>query len=425
MNHRFRFVIAAGALVAAGACRSQVAILGAAGGTNSGDGASGTTGTTSSGGAAGGTTGTTGGAAGGTTGTTSGGGGAATTSGSGGSAGATGGGGSTTTPMGCAPPLTTCGTDCVDTATASQDCGGCGHACEAGCSGGACEATLLACDSPGAWSIAVDEERVYWTNYNEHAVRSVAKAGGTPVTISADEPAALAIGLDATHVYWSRHPNEILRAPKQGGAAETVATSVYGACGIVFDETSLYVGEFAYLGRVLRIPKSGGPATELAPGTCQGVRAIRLLGGSVYWLNHCGEVARVSVDGGPVTILGQGFTGNDLQVDASYAYVSTTTASSSSVMRVPLNGGPAETLVSGIEPVWPLAIDATRVFAVAGVSSDLLQIPLGGGAATVLATAPGGAGSQGGLTQDADYLYWTESVLPGSGLETCVFRTKK
>jgi hypothetical protein len=53
--------------------------------------------------------------------------------------------------------------------------------------------------------IAVDQESVYWTNYEVGfgSVMQVALSGGTPITIASAQDGPFGIGVDGTSVYWT------------------------------------------------------------------------------------------------------------------------------------------------------------------------------------------------------------------------------
>ena len=134
--------------------------------------------------------------------------------------------------------------------------------------------------TPGAWMLAVDDTRVYWTDRASAAVWSAPLAGGDPTLIAegivepsdieVDEGAVYVTALEAT-----------FRIPLPGGAPEAL---VWGAGrGLAMDATHIYVG--AADGRVLRVPKTGGAAltlarTELYPSD------IAVDDENVYWVTR-------------------------------------------------------------------------------------------------------------------------------------------
>lgn len=64
----------------------------------------------------------------------------------------------------CELPAAICGDACVDRASDPEHCGACGHSCQGGaCEEGKCRAVELASELAWPVSLAVDDERVYWT----------------------------------------------------------------------------------------------------------------------------------------------------------------------------------------------------------------------------------------------------------------------
>ncbi|UQA58964.1 hypothetical protein [Polyangium aurulentum] len=132
--------------------------------------------------------------------------------------------------------------------------------------------------TPGAWMLAVDDTRVYWTDRASGAVWSALLGGGDakalaqgivePTDIEVDGEAAYVTALEAT-----------FRIPLAGGAPEAL---VWGAGrGLAIDATQVYVGTAD--GRVLAVPKTGGAAltlgrTELYPSD------IAVDDENVYWI---------------------------------------------------------------------------------------------------------------------------------------------
>lgn len=111
----------------------------------------------------------------------------------------------------------------------------------------------------GAWMVAVDDDHVYWTDPASSAVWTAPSTGGTvpvqiasllePTDIEVDGEAVYVTGLEGT-----------FRLPLAGG---TPSILVAGAGrGLAIDATHVFVGTAD--GRLLRVPKAGGPAVALA-----------------------------------------------------------------------------------------------------------------------------------------------------------------
>lgn len=130
----------------------------------------------------------------------------------------------------------------------------------------------------GAWGVAVDGSRVYWTDPASDTVWTTPLAGGAltamatglldPTDIEVDFDAVYVTGLEATY-----------RIPLGGGPPEAV---VWGAgSGLAIDGERLYVG--AADGRLLSAPKHGGAAVALAKADLP-PSDIGVQGSFVYWI---------------------------------------------------------------------------------------------------------------------------------------------
>jgi hypothetical protein len=146
-------------------------------------------------------------------------------------------------------------------------------------------------------------------------------AAGGVVTI-ASRPAETWFGdsmaVDATNVYWLEH-GDLTSGP----------------------------------GRVMRAPKCGGAAVEIAP-TLNYVDQLAIDATSVYWTNS-------STNSSPGGEMGE-------------------------IMSAPLSGGGASVLASGLTVPWGIAVDATGVYWTD--DSSLLRVATTGGASIMLASGP-------------------------------------
>jgi hypothetical protein len=135
----------------------------------------------------------------------------------------------------------------------------------------------------GAWMVAVDDTRVYWTDSVGAAVWSAPIGGGEPTLLAAGIVDATEIEVDAEAAYVTGL-EATFRIPLAGGAPQAL---VWGAGrGLAIDAIHLYVG--AADGRVLRVAKTGGAAlalarTELYPSD------IAVDDTHVYWVARSGD----------------------------------------------------------------------------------------------------------------------------------------
>jgi hypothetical protein len=119
----------------------------------------------------------------------------------------------------------------------------------------------------------------------------------------------------------------------------------------------------------------------------------------VYFGSGAG-VQRVAKTGGTPTVLTPGGT-NGLAIDSLRVYFADMSASA--IRSVPIGGGTASTLVSGLVAPWRVATNGTNVYFTDSSNQMLYRVPVGGGVNTVMASGMGGAS---GLALDASFVYF-------------------
>lgn len=325
--------------------------------------------------------------------------------------------------MQCAPGLGDCeGLGCtIDVYTHAEHCGACGHGCLGGaCVGGACQAVVLAEPTYGR-GIALDADHVYYADYLDGEIRRVAKAGGQSELL-ATAFAPMRVAVDATHVYWSdygdfSHAGNVARAPKGGGQKQILATPVDGAVGVAVDATSVYFTDWNSQGAVSRVPLGGGVMSQIASAE-PWPRSVFVDGGTVYWTGQGstgqanGVVRSKASSGGPESPLSIA-VGQFLPegIAAFQGQVYWTTYYGNTVMRAPVNGGPATMIASGMTSPSTITVDASGVYWVEeGYSSlangGLWKADHAGGAPVLLrANEP----QPQFVAVDGEAIYWSSS----------------
>lgn len=165
-----------------------------------------------------------------------------------------------------------------------------------------------------AWSIALDETDVYWTNL-AGSVRKVAKTGGSPV--SADyELTPWDIQVDGESVYWTtREGGQIRRAPKSLSPVTSVLSALKFPLGLSLTADRIFwveAGSFAANacdeanGAVYSANKDGTDKKLLADKQACPTR-IDVVNDEVFWTNagttasgtykYDGSVMHVKTDG--------------------------------------------------------------------------------------------------------------------------------
>ncbi|MCC6901986.1 MAG: hypothetical protein IT377_23645 [Polyangiaceae bacterium] len=184
------------------------------------------------------------------------------------------------------------------------------------------------------------------------------------------DPCGLA--LDGSTLFWTRLDGKVMRSDVSGGSVQELFDGAdFLSCSLAVTPTHVYFSE-QEAGRVLRVPRDGGPAEELAKG--QGQPGAFVLGdGVVYWLDH----------------------------------------GASAVMSLPVDGaGPPQVLAAFPKKAGGLAVDATHVYTIVGDFKDgraLHRVPVAGGPAEKLTETHG----SGDIVVDSTQVYWAEANLPG------------
>lgn len=183
------------------------------------------------------------------------------------------------------------------------------------------------------------------------------------------------------------------------------------ASGLAIDSTNLYWTNLD--GSVMTMTLQGSSPIALATGLATRPSSIAVDEAYVYWTNlgsletpTDGSVMKVPLDGGPATILASGqYAASAIAVDADRVYW----VSYNSVYSVPLGGGAVVPLYEASVPVeiTGLAVDATAVYWHRG--SPIHQALSGGAPVAMAANVGQGPGS---LALDATNVYWTVGQQP-------------
>lgn len=233
--------------------------------------------------------------------------------------------------------------------------------------------TTLASTDFWVGGIAVNSDKVFWTNGHLGTVMSVSIGGGAVTTLASGQSSPDFIAADDTNVYWTNagttaqgyYDGAVMMVPVGGGAPVTLAAGLPHPEAIAIDAVNVYWGNaLSDLQSVMKIPRAGGVAMVLGPGAGQHF-GIAVYGTSVYWTNYdAGTLMKAPIVGGALTTLASAQdrpTG--LAVDGENVYwVNGTT-----LMRMPLGGGPAAPVASGLGGLFPaIALDATSVYYLSG-----------------------------------------------------------
>src|SRR5205085_7618338 len=117
--------------------------------------------------------------------------------------------------------------------------------------------------------------------------------------------------------------------------------------------------------------------------------------------NH--TISAMPLGGGSVTILASTFRPSGVAVDAGFVYW--TDSVDNVVRRAPLAGGATDTLTTATAPSG-IAVDPTSIYF--GVDGSIKRLPLAGGPATDVITGIGKP-AQLAIDHDRGLLYWSEA----------------
>lgn len=268
---------------------------------------------------------------------------------------------------------------------------------------------ILASGQGSPLDVAFDGQRAFWTVYGG-PVASASLCGGAVTTI-ANEPAT-SIALDDTNVYWildSSQTMELRRAPRDGGAATTLATSPLpdSLTNLVVDGDDIYYGSPS---GVARVPKTGGPTAELLETTYAVEWALAVDATSIYFGSGTNGLMVMPKAGGTPTSLAPpiGPAIGSIVTDDDNVYFATTSSESVSnvddwvIVSVPKAGGDATILVSDQPPVNMQMVLDLGFLKWTNVNMALESMPTSGGGPSQIASTAGS-----GLAAHDGTLVWS------------------
>ena len=253
---------------------------------------------------------------------------------------------------GCESGMADCNNDSKDGCEVrismdSANCGRCGHRClEGTCTNGSCDPIDLASGADAPVALALDEQRVYWTEKN--AVRSRFKnASGTAVLLADSQSGPTNIAVSVDDVFWTNKGGTVMSVPKTGGTLTTIATMQDGPTGIAVDASSVY---WVTSSAVRKAPLKGGTPKDLAIGE-SGASALALGPAAVYWISFGDRsVKTTSKDGGTPQVIASNLqTPMAIGLDGEYVYIADQGSAAAafadgSIARIPREGGALEVI---------------------------------------------------------------------------------
>jgi hypothetical protein len=270
---------------------------------------------------------------------------------------------------------------------------------------GATLTTLASFPQAAPEVIAVDSTSVYLAAISAGSILKVPIGGGTPVTLACGQDQPSGIAVDSERVYWTNQGpgGEVMSVPVGGGTPRTLASGQGAPFAIALDGTNVYWANLAGNQALMKVPVGGGTPTMLADAGAS--LAIAVHGGMVYWVSRDAIMAISATGGTPMTLAAGQAGPAYIAVNATNVYW-TNIQGNGTIMTVPLSGGTPTTLVTSSGDAR-LALDATNVFFTGGsMLNAVLSEPLAGGTPTTLAT---GQSAPEGIAIDATSVYWVDT----------------
>jgi len=308
--------------------------------------------------------------------------------------------------------------DARDAAPHPPTCSACEHGT---CIGSRCLVTLVT-GQPEPIDLVLHGSRVYWTNYSG-ALSSVDKDGGDLLQLVPDAGVGYGIAIDDNYVYWANAPvsapGTIMRAGLDGSAPTALATEqdtpYYVA---VLGPNVFWATQGATVGKVT--VDGGGLLFISTQASFLG--AIAAGDGGVYWLAGS-LMQRASADGTSVSSFpSNNMTSADGLVVRPTRVYWTGSNGNDSLMSAGLDGSAPRTLISDAGAQNQLAVDDTHAYWTTTSSTtpngvtppSVVRVALDGGAPEILAQGvEAGVGNHLGIVVDDASVYWVNSLQPG------------
>jgi len=285
--------------------------------------------------------------------------------------------------------------------------------------------------------IAIDADSVYVTSVDFESqdnsptdIIKLPKTGGAQTALASRQMGADGLTVAGGTVYWivagdsdQNIPDGVMALSVKGGQPKRVGTTfMFGDATMAVDAKYAYYGGLRDgASKLKRLPLAGGAEEEIAShgegGKDGGIITMAVDQKHVYWVAG-GSIVSVPLQGGSPTVLVDHQGWGDvwgMASDGSHLYwtdrggYKSDEAKTGKVHRVPVDGGPMETIASGLRGrPWGIAVDDSNAYVVinADQNGGIIKVAKSGGTPTVFVA---GQSSPVHLAVDAGFVYWANS----------------
>ncbi|HEY3807182.1 MAG TPA: hypothetical protein VGL61_31490 [Kofleriaceae bacterium] len=264
-----------------------------------------------------------------------------------------------------------------------------------------------------AFSIALDENFIYWTSYN--GLYRAPKDGddATPTQLApfgADNVSpVVGVALDTSSIYWAEpgtcatgaNDGAIMTMSIGGGMPTALVTQQPCPASLVIDENTVYWGDSSTISSV---GKAGGAVAAIASNVQRPV-ATALNTTFIFWTDVDGTVRSVNKAGGTESTLAANLgTGRGIAVGSDSLYFAGFNGATGSVAEVPIMGGSLVTLsTDDSAPSW-VAVDSNDVY-----WTDTYHVFRTGFSSDVTDTIANDEYGVSAIAVDDAYIYWSDT----------------